>query len=74
MIRRLAAASLAVVVLSAVAVAPAAAGEPRAANAREAVVAPEPVVAPEAEQDPVRKAEYWLDEYGIKKAWQTTRG
>lgn len=74
MIRRLAAASLAVVVLSGVAVAPAAGVEPAAANARDAVVAPEPVGAPEAEKDPVREAEYWLDEYGIKKAWQTTRG
>ncbi len=25
-------------------------------------------------EDPVRAAEYWLDEYGIKSAWTTTRG
>ena len=24
--------------------------------------------------DPVRAAEYWLDDYGIREAWQTTRG
>lgn len=24
--------------------------------------------------DPVRKAEYWLDDYGIRAAWQATRG
>jgi len=24
--------------------------------------------------DPARAAEYWLDEYGIRAAWQTTRG
>ena len=24
--------------------------------------------------DPVRAAEYWLDDYGIRDAWQTTRG
>jgi len=26
------------------------------------------------ETDPVRAAEYWLDDYGIRTAWQTTRG
>ncbi len=25
-------------------------------------------------QDPARAAEYWLDDYGIRSAWQTTRG
>ena len=25
-------------------------------------------------EDPARAAEYWLDEYGIRTAWQTTRG
>ncbi|MBB2974861.1 subtilisin family serine protease [Microbacterium endophyticum] len=24
--------------------------------------------------DPVRQAEYWLDDYGVSAAWQTTRG
>ncbi len=24
--------------------------------------------------DPVRSAQYWLDDYGIRSAWQTTRG
>ncbi|WP_198425930.1 MULTISPECIES: S8 family serine peptidase [Microbacterium] len=27
-----------------------------------------------AEPDPVRAAEYWLADYGIEQAWQTTRG
>lgn len=31
------------------------------------------VDAPAAE-DPVQAAEYWLDDYGIRDAWQTTRG
>ncbi|MGC5222868.1 S8 family serine peptidase [Micromonospora sp. DT81.3] len=35
--------------------------------------APPPPV-PEDPNDPVRKAEYWLDSYGIRNAWQTTRG
>lgn len=26
------------------------------------------------EGDPVREAEYWLEDYGIEKAWETTRG
>lgn len=26
------------------------------------------------EVDPVQAAEYWLDDYGIREAWQTTRG
>lgn len=31
--------------------------------------------APEsADEDPVRAAEYWLDDYGITEAWRTTRG
>jgi subtilisin family serine protease len=31
-------------------------------------------VLPQSAEDPVRSAEYWLDEYGIRTAWQTTRG
>lgn len=31
-------------------------------------------VVPGAQADPVRAAEYWLDEYGIRDAWATTRG
>ena len=27
-----------------------------------------------AGEDPVRAAEYWLEDYGITDAWQTTRG
>jgi membrane-anchored mycosin MYCP len=29
---------------------------------------------PEDTTDPVRAAEYWLDDYGIRDAWNTTRG
>lgn len=35
------------------------------------------VVPPRTEEvpvDPVRNMQYWLDEYGITKAWETTRG
>ncbi|MHC2999479.1 S8 family serine peptidase [Microbacterium sp. HJ5] len=36
---------------------------------------PASAVAPEAPaEDPVRAAEYWLADYGIERAWQTTRG
>ncbi|WP_119697122.1 S8 family serine peptidase [Microbacterium halotolerans] len=28
----------------------------------------------EPKEDPIRAAEYWLDEYGISDAWETTRG
>jgi subtilisin family serine protease len=28
----------------------------------------------EPAEDPVQAAEYWLDDYGIRDAWQTTRG
>jgi subtilisin family serine protease len=30
--------------------------------------------APQDSTDPVRGAEYWLDQYGIEDAWKTTRG
>ncbi|MET0726410.1 MAG: S8 family serine peptidase [Leifsonia sp.] len=34
-----------------------------------------PIVVPATtDADPVRAAEYWLDDYGIRTAWQTTRG
>ncbi|WP_127475811.1 S8 family serine peptidase [Microbacterium sulfonylureivorans] len=37
--------------------------------------APAAAGVPEApEEDPVRAAEYWLDGYGVEKAWETTRG
>lgn len=37
--------------------------------------APASAATPEApEEDPVRAAEYWLEDYGIEEAWQTTRG
>ncbi|MFT4214734.1 MAG: S8 family serine peptidase [Microbacterium sp.] len=31
-------------------------------------------VSPTAQPDAVRSAQYWLDEYGILQAWETTRG
>ncbi len=36
--------------------------------------APEDVPAAEDEPDPAQEAEYWLDDYGIREAWKTTRG
>lgn len=36
--------------------------------------APVPTPSPSPEPDPVRNMEYWLDEYGIRDAWKTTRG
>ncbi|WP_341998259.1 S8 family serine peptidase [Microbacterium sp. LWH7-1.2] len=36
--------------------------------------APAAAQAAPADEDPVRAAEYWLTDYGVEKAWQTTRG
>ncbi|MFV0374769.1 S8 family peptidase [Microbacterium sp.] len=33
-----------------------------------------PEVEPVIAEDPVRASEYWLDDYGIRAAWETTRG
>ncbi|MFE5407965.1 S8 family serine peptidase [Microbacterium sp. NPDC056569] len=38
------------------------------------VAAPAAAQAAPAGEDPVRAAEYWLTDYGIEKAWETTRG
>lgn len=35
---------------------------------------PTPTPDPEPQVDPIRNMEYWLDEYGVKTAWKTTRG
>lgn len=35
---------------------------------------PTPTPTPDIQADPVRTAQYWLDDYGIRDAWQTTRG
>jgi len=59
MIRRVLTAAAAVVVTALVATAPALG--PAAAHAA-------------VDQDPIRAAEYWLTDYGITKAWETTRG
>lgn len=32
------------------------------------------VPVPDDQNDPVRSAEYWIDGYGIRQAWNTTRG
>ncbi|MCP2637816.1 S8 family serine peptidase [Microbacterium sp. HD4P20] len=64
MTRRLLAAAAAGLALS-LAVAPSAAAQAPAPPA----VAPTPPA-----EDPVRAAEYWLKDYGIDKAWETTRG
>jgi membrane-anchored mycosin MYCP len=45
---------------------------PAAGAAREQPARVQP--AAESTEDPVRAAEYWLDDYGIRTAWQTTRG
>lgn len=42
-----------------------------AAAASEAVTA---AVPGSSDADPIRALEYWLDDYGIRTAWQTTRG
>ncbi len=39
-----------------------------------AAPAPAPSPTPQAIADPVRAAQYWLDDYGIRDAWATTRG
>lgn len=64
MTRRLLAAAAAGLALS-LAVAPSAAAQ----ASTPPVVAPTPPA-----EDPVRAAEYWLEDYGIEKAWETTRG
>lgn len=40
------------------------------------IIAPNitPSPAPTAQADAARAAQYWLDEYGVRTAWQTTRG
>lgn len=35
---------------------------------------PAATATPDPEADPIRAAEYWLDDYGITEAWKTTRG
>ncbi|MFE1644597.1 S8 family serine peptidase [Microbacterium sp. P01] len=45
-----------------------------ASDAIEAAAAPQPTPAPTPRADPTRAAEYWLDDYGIRKAWETTKG
>ncbi|GAA5091405.1 hypothetical protein GCM10025760_18550 [Microbacterium yannicii] len=42
--------------------------------AAEAATTPARAEAVTAAEDPVRAAEYWLTDYGVQKAWETTRG
>jgi len=46
----------------------------RMAAAVALAVASAVLVAPAAQADIVRDAQYWLDDYGIRSAWETTRG
>lgn len=59
-------------------VVPATAATVTTADAAAAVIVPgvDPTPSPStpADADPARAAEYWLDEYGIRSAWQTTKG
>ncbi|WP_292687022.1 MULTISPECIES: S8 family serine peptidase [unclassified Microbacterium] len=57
-------------------VAPVVAGAPTALGARPASSAALQTTTPNPaeEADPIRAAQYWLDEYGVRDAWQTTRG
>lgn len=36
--------------------------------------ATQPAVDPTPAPDPIRSAEYWLDQYGVRSAWKTTKG
>ncbi len=74
-VKRLVGASLVVALVGILAGAP---GSAPAAGTRTdgqpSVAAVTASVLPQSAEDPVRSAEYWLDEYGIRTAWQTTRG
>lgn len=39
-----------------------------------ASASPTPPAVPQDPTDPVRAGEYWLDQYGVRQAWETTRG
>ncbi|WP_137843958.1 S8 family serine peptidase [Microbacterium sp. 2FI] len=69
MTRRLIAAAL-----LAVFVAPFAVAAPAAASAVEPAAVRTQAPDSADDPDPVRAAQYWLEEYGIEKAWETTRG
>lgn len=49
-------------------------GAAAAPVAAAAPAAPEETPEAEAEVDPAQAAEYWLEDYGIREAWETTRG
>ncbi|MFF0909899.1 S8 family serine peptidase [Microbacterium enclense] len=53
---------------------PVAAGVVPAAEVPSSTPTAEPNPVPSDPTDPVRAAEYWLDQYGVKEAWKTTRG
>lgn len=72
--KRLVGASLVVALLGILAGAPGGAPAGRGTDAQPSVAAVSASVLQQSAEDPVRSAEYWLDEYGIRSAWQTTRG
>lgn len=73
--RRIVATTAAIVLAGLVAVGPPAAAAPVVESRVGAVVPKSPIVPPEAPQiDPVRAAQYWLDDYGIREAWRSSRG
>ncbi len=53
-------------------------GAPASVAADSEASAPAPAASatptPESQADVARDAEYWLDEYGVRDAWQTTKG
>lgn len=69
---RLLAAAAVAALLTVAAASPASA----ASTGRPAAVLPAdvPTPSPTSGADPVRSAEYWLDEYGVRSAWETTKG
>lgn len=49
-------------------------GAPEVVRPRQVVPEAAPSPSPTPTGDPVRAAQYWLDEYGIRTAWETTKG
>lgn len=72
---RFAAIAVVAALLAALAADPAMAADPAgpAAEAPRTSIA-QPAVDPTPAPDPTRGAEYWLDQYGVRSAWQTTKG
>lgn len=60
--------------LTATGIAPATATGATAPPTTVGVAAAASAATPQAEADAARDAEYWLDEYGVRAAWETTKG